>query len=66
MTELEEVHADVKQRIESMMQDQYARYFNSGRGDIMTFLCLPREEEYTKRMSQLVEAMYAIEHILGR
>lgn len=65
MTELEEVLEDIKSRIRKMNSDQIDRYFTGKWHSVSDFLNTDREEQFTARMKKLIEAQWAIEHILG-
>lgn len=65
MTELEEFYMAIQLKIAQLEREQADRWAKS----ILTvsaFLSLDREEEWTMRMKQLIDAKEAIEIILGR
>ena len=47
-----------------MQKEQWDRYFNGHWGSAEAFLGLSREEEFSRRMMQLIEAKYAIADII--
>lgn len=64
MTELEEILNDIEHRLSAMQKEQWDRYFNGHWGSAEAFLGLSREEEFSRRMMQLIEAKYAIADII--
>lgn len=64
MTELDEILNDIEHRLSAMQKEQWDRYFNGHWGSAEAFLGLSREEEFSRRMMQLIEAKYAIADII--
>lgn len=63
MVELEEVRDDIQYRIKKLEKEQMDR-FNKSVLNAPAFLSLDREEEFTRRILQLIKALEAIEQIL--
>jgi len=66
MTELEEILNDIEHRLSAMQKEQWDRYFifKEKARSAVEFLQLSREEEFSRRMMQLIEAKYAIADII--